>query len=191
MDSTPATPEALAGALAAAVGRLRRSLNRRVRAASGTPSPLPEAQVEILRLVRREPGLRVHDVAAQLQLAPNTVSTLVQLLSAEGMVERLRDPDDGRVTRLGLLPPAEERLRRWHDLRREILAHRLSELDAGDREAVGRAVPVLEKIAISLEGVLASGEGSAPAAQAAGAAAETSHGGLRAASVAAPGSSRG
>jgi len=155
-----------------------------VRAASGTPSPLPEAQVEILRLVRREPGIRVHDVAAQLQLAPNTVSTLVQLLSAEGMIERRRDPADGRVTRLGLLPPAEERLGRWHDLRREILAVRLAELDAGDREAVARAVPVLERIAISLEGVAAGGDGAA-------APPDGSRGEVQAAPGVAPGGSRG
>ena len=80
----------LAAGLSRAVGRFRRSLNRRVRAGAGTPS-LPEAQLEILRLVDRRPGLRVHDVATELRLASNTVSTLVRQLADSGLVERIPD----------------------------------------------------------------------------------------------------
>jgi DNA-binding MarR family transcriptional regulator len=143
---------ALAAGLAGAIGRLRRSLNRQVRAGTAIV-PLPEAQLEILRLIDRRPGLRVHDAAAELRLAPNTVSTLVHRLVDAGLVERQADSGDGRVAHLHLLPAAEQRLRRWRDHRQRVLADRLSDLSADDRLAVARAVPVLERLAAALEEV--------------------------------------
>jgi len=136
--------------LARVLGRLRRSLNREVRA--GTADlPLPEAQLEILRLVRHRPGLRIHDAAAELRLAPNTVSTLVHRLSGEGLLELEPDAADGRVTRLRLSAAADARMRQWRDRRAEILSSRLRDLDSADREAVSRVLPVLDAIAASLE----------------------------------------
>jgi DNA-binding MarR family transcriptional regulator len=148
--------DALAGRLARAAGRLRRRLNRQVRAGMDS-DPLPEAQVEILRLVNRRPGIRIHDVAAELGLAANTVSTLVHSLAAAGFVDRLSDAGDGRVARLRLRPMAEVRLQRWRDGRGEILAARLSELGTGDRWLLARAVPVLERIVNSLDEETAGG----------------------------------
>ncbi|MGD1053783.1 MAG: MarR family transcriptional regulator [Candidatus Dormibacteria bacterium] len=142
--------DALAGRLARAAGRLRRRLNRQVRAGLDQ-EPLPEAQLEILRLVDRRPGVRVHDVAAELGLASNTVSTLVHRLSGAGLVERLPDAGDGRVARLRLRPVAEDRLRRWRDRRGEVLGARLAGLSAADRQALIAALPVLERIVDALD----------------------------------------
>jgi DNA-binding MarR family transcriptional regulator len=152
MAEPAADLDALAGGLASAIGRLRRSLNRQVHAASDAP-PLPEAQLEIVRLVHRRPGLRIHDAAAELGLAPNTVSTLVRRLSDAGLLERLADPGDARATLLRLSPAGEWRLQRWRDRRGEILAGRLVDLDGADRLAIARALPVLERIALALEAV--------------------------------------
>lgn len=148
--------DALAGRLARAAGRLRRRLNRQVRAGMES-DPLPETQLEILRLVNRRPGIRIHDVAAELGLASNTVSTLVHSLTAAGFVDRLSDAGDGRVARLRLRPAAEDRLQRWRDGRGEILAARLSELGTGDRWLLARALPVLERIVESLDEETAGG----------------------------------
>jgi DNA-binding MarR family transcriptional regulator len=148
--------DALAGRLALAAGRLRRRLNRQVRAGMDS-DPLPEAQLEILRLVNRRPGIRIHDVAAELGLASNTVSTLVHSLTGAGFVDRIADAGDGRVARLRLRPVAEVRLQRWRDRRGEILAARLSELTTGDRLLLARALPVLERIVDSLDEETAGG----------------------------------
>ena len=147
LPSLPAVARRLAGAL----GRLRRALNRRVRAASQA-GPLPEAQLELLRLLERRPGLRVQDAAGELMLASNTVSTLVHRLGAAGMLERETDPRDGRVARLRLGPDGAERLRRWRDRRQEVLAEELRRLDSGEVDAVVRALPALERLAALLEG---------------------------------------
>jgi DNA-binding MarR family transcriptional regulator len=140
-----------AARLAGVLGRLRRSLKREVRAGSDAAS-LPEAQLELLRLVRHRPGLRIHDAATELRLAPNTVSTLVHRLTEEGLLDLQPDTADGRVTHLCLSAAAEARMRQWRDRRAEVLSAALRGLGAGDRDAVSRALPVLEAIAVSLEG---------------------------------------
>jgi DNA-binding MarR family transcriptional regulator len=149
MLATPA-PRPLATDLARALGRLRRSLNRAVRAATGTTA-LPEAQLELLRLVERHPGIRVREAAVELRLAPNTVSTLVRHLSDAGLLDRGADLEDRRVARLRLTSAAGERLRRWRDRRHEILAARLAALAENDRHSLAEALPVLDQVAQSLE----------------------------------------
>jgi DNA-binding MarR family transcriptional regulator len=140
----------LAAQLSRATGRLRRSLNRRVRTAIGSP-PIPEAQLEVLRVVEAAPGARVHDVARQLGLASNTVSTLVHRLIDTGLLEREADRQDGRVARLRLTTQAAARLRRWRDQRHEILALALDQLGEPDRRALVSALPVQERLADALE----------------------------------------
>ena len=184
MPPPPTGTDSLAADLARSVGRLRRSLNREVRAGTALPS-LPEAQLEILRLVDRRPGLRVQDAAAELRLAPNTVSTLVRRLVDAGLVRRAADPADGRVAHLRLSAAGEQRLRRWRDHRQEVLAARLAELDSADRLLLERTVPVLERVAIRLEagGPSDPGRPAAPppsrsgSASAGAAPAEVGHGG--------------
>jgi DNA-binding MarR family transcriptional regulator len=150
MASVVPSPPSLADELARAIGRLRRSLNRNVRAATGA-APLPEAQLELLRIVERRPGIRVHDAALALRLAPNTVSTLVHRLAEAGLIEREPDPHDGRVTHLLLSSAAAQRLRRWRDHRHEMLCAELAGLPALELRALSRATPVLEKLAASLD----------------------------------------
>jgi DNA-binding MarR family transcriptional regulator len=153
--STATTAPPLAATLSAAVGRLRRSLDRQVRALAGPP-PLPEAQRELLRLVERRPGVRVHEAAAELWLAPNTVSTLVHRLLDAGLLEREPDLDDGRVARLRLSPAGGELLRRRRDRRHEVLAAQLAALGEDDRLALTRALPALDRVAAALETSLPS-----------------------------------
>ena len=148
---------ALAARLAPAIGRLRRSLNRLTRAGTRRP-PIAEAQLEVLRLVERHPSIRVQEVAATLGVAPNTVSTLVHQLIGSALMTRQPDAADGRVARLRLTPGGQDRLRRWRDLRHEILASRLDRLSVEDREALDAAVPALVRLTEALD----AGPGTAP-----------------------------
>jgi DNA-binding MarR family transcriptional regulator len=77
----------LAAELLGTVGRFR----RKVRRSGGDPSigtGLPESLAELLRLIGRRPGISVREAATELGLAPNTASTLVSKLSAEGLLLR-------------------------------------------------------------------------------------------------------
>jgi DNA-binding MarR family transcriptional regulator len=139
----------LADSLFTAIGQLRR-LTRRL---GGGPFPagtLSGAQVELLRLVRRRPGLSVAEAAAELALAPNTVSTLVGQLVAAEVMTRVADPDDRRVGRLTLTPSAQERVERWRDRRASATAGAIAELDAADRAVLARAVPLIARLAAAL-----------------------------------------
>ena len=80
---------------------LRVAGDRRARAHGMT-----RAQWVILWQVQRQPGLSQKELAEIMEVEPITVARLVDRLAARGMVERRDDPDDRRIWRLHLLPPA-------------------------------------------------------------------------------------
>jgi len=143
---------ALAEQLYAAVGLLRRHARRIGGRPFGDQSTGPTtAQLELIRLVRRNPDLSVADAAAELGVAPNTVSTLVRQLADAGVLERVRDSADGRVVRLRLTPDTRRRVEAWLDRRTAVTARALAELGPDDREALRRALPVLATVAAALD----------------------------------------
>ncbi|MGC9974981.1 MAG: MarR family transcriptional regulator [Gaiellaceae bacterium] len=113
----------------------RRLLRRRVRSAMNEPA-LPTTQVELLRVVEAQPGIRVGDAARSLRLAPNTVSTLVRELKQAGLLESGADATDGRAVHLSLTGAAKERLGRWRDERSHLLARALAALAEADLKAL-------------------------------------------------------
>ena len=147
MTTTPAD----ADALVAVVGRLRRGIRRRVRQ-DWPHAPLPEAQLELLRLLDATPGLRVAAAASALGIAPNTVSTLAGRLVAAGLVERARDAGDARAARLALSAAAGERVAAWRGRRHALVSAALADLGPADRAAIGAALPALGRLADALAG---------------------------------------
>jgi DNA-binding MarR family transcriptional regulator len=132
------------------VGRVKRAIRHRMRLELGR-LPLSEAQIELIRLVRIEPGLRVQDAAAGLGLAPNTVSTLVKQLAAAGSLERRPDRADGRVTRLFLTRAARARWALRRDRREAVIRAALGRLSAEERAAIAGALPALNRLVLVLE----------------------------------------
>jgi DNA-binding MarR family transcriptional regulator len=147
---TRAHEDVLAAELAEAWGRVRRRLRRSARAVIGG-EPLTGAQLELLRLVEGQPGIGVADAAAALDVAANTVSTLVGGLVALDLLARERDPGDRRAARLTLTATARRRLRRWRDERGRLLAGALRALSAEDRAALEGSLPALERLLAALE----------------------------------------
>ena len=80
------------------VGRFRRQL-RRSTGRGFDATGLTQSQAEMLRLVGRQPGISVREAATELGLVPNTASTLVSRLAADGLLIRTVDSDDRRVGR--------------------------------------------------------------------------------------------
>lgn len=136
--------------LSTLIGRLHRGLRWRVRAAMPVPA-LPQSQVDVLRLLLEQPGLRVQQVAAALRLAPNTTSTLVQQLMRQGYVTRRVDTADRRGAILELTPAAYERLAAWRDTRTAVLGQALAALTPGEHECLAAALPSLIRLADLLE----------------------------------------
>ena len=132
------------------VGRFRRTVRR-----SGPRgfdlSGVTESQAELLRLVGRQPGISVSAAAAELGLAPNTASTLVSKLSADGLLVRTPDPEDRRVGRLALTEPAQRLADASRAARRAALAEVLDGLAADDTRALAAGLQVLSDITKKLQ----------------------------------------
>jgi DNA-binding MarR family transcriptional regulator len=145
-DRTQAAPAEAAAQLLSAVGAVRRATRRAARKA-WQAKPLPQAQSELLRRVAAGPGITVAEAADELLLAPNTVSTLIGRLAAQGLIDRDRSGPDGRSVRLNLTPAGHKHVTQWRDLRAELAGRALSRLGAGDKQALGAAVPAMLRLA--------------------------------------------
>ncbi len=127
------------------LGPLRRAVVRRTRALGELPD-LAEAQIELLRLLEREPGLGVGEVAARLRVAPSTVSNVLRSLAPEALVERTPSPSDMRAVRLYPSTNALKLLHRYDKVSRAILAEAIAQLNMADRKALQRATPALARL---------------------------------------------
>jgi DNA-binding MarR family transcriptional regulator len=125
------------------VGRFRRQLRRS--AGRGFDSTrLSESQSELLWLVGRQPGISVSAAAAELGLVPNTASTLVSKLVANGLLIRTAGETDRRVGKLRLAEPAQQIVDASRAARRALLSEALGELDDDQIEALTRGLEVLD-----------------------------------------------
>ena len=139
-----------AAELLAALGAVQRVARRTVRGAAAA-EPLPPARSELLRLTARRPGISVAEAAQELGLAPNSVSTMVSKLAADGLLSRGRVAADGRSVRLSVTDKGTARIRQWRDIRVELAGRALERLSAADRRAIGAAVPALARLAEQME----------------------------------------
>jgi DNA-binding MarR family transcriptional regulator len=149
MGASVVKEQALGAELATVVARLRRVLRRTVRRTA--VDPLPPAASEVLISVAERPGVGVNEVADELRLAPNTVSTLVRQLVDRDLVVRSTDPVDRRAARLDITPAARARIEAHQDRRAETMERALAHLAPADREVLARAVPLLHRLTDALE----------------------------------------
>jgi len=136
--------------LLAAVAAVRRS-GRRLAGRPAELSPLTGAQLELVKLLRRRPDVSVAEAADELNLAANTVSTLVGQLVEAGLVRRRVDRADRRVARLDLTADMRRKVDAWRDTRVVALGEALERLTARERRHLDDALPVLEQLADELE----------------------------------------
>lgn len=129
-----------------------RAVRRGTRAVGGPPlrEGLTGAQAELLRLLRREPGISVGEAARRLSLAGNTVSTLVRQLVDLGHVVREPDPADARTARLRLTESTDAALSVWRDRRHAAVASALAGMEPELRARVDGTVDLLTALAAAL-----------------------------------------
>ncbi|MEU4237326.1 MarR family winged helix-turn-helix transcriptional regulator [Actinoplanes sp. NPDC026619] len=145
-----ATTRTDAEALAIVLHDLAWLLPRTIGAEAARAEPLPPTALEVMRLLTRRPGRSVNEVAAEIGVAANNVSTAVSQLEARGLLARRRDEADGRVIRLHPTATAHEaRLRRersWAERMAAALAH----LPGDDADRLVSALPALRHLADGL-----------------------------------------
>lgn len=121
------------------------------------PLPLiPYAQVEVLRVIQDQPGVSVGGVASALQLAPNTVSTLVKALVTAGHLDQQSVAGKGRTTRLFLTRQAVTTIEIWDQKRAALIGDVLSSMDPDDVRTIAAALPALTQFRDELERRIAS-----------------------------------
>jgi DNA-binding MarR family transcriptional regulator len=132
------------------VGRFRRQLRRS--AGRGLDSGrLTESQSELLWLVGRRPGISVRLAAAELGLVPNTASTLVSKLVANGWLIRTVDERDRRACQLRLAEPTQQIVDASRAARRALVSEVLGELDNDQIESLTKGLEVLDMMTRRLQ----------------------------------------
>lgn len=132
--------------LAEAIARLRRALRRGARVAD-PGNTLAVAQLELLAALAEHPGARPGQLARLLNMRPNTATTIVNALSARGMVCRVTAEDDRRAVELTVTESGQQAVLAWQATNAAVLNLALSTLPARQRRALAAAVPALHALA--------------------------------------------
>src|SRR5580658_3873613 len=131
----------LAPRLRSAVTRL----NRRLRAnALGSVSP---AQGSALAMIERLGAPALNELAAAEQVRPPTMTRIVDALESEGLAERTVDDTDRRCQRVTLTAAGRRELATIRRRKTAFLEERLAQLTGAERDAVARALVILERLA--------------------------------------------
>ena len=136
--STTEIKEELAPRLRWAITRMA----RRLRQEAGTS--LGPSQVAALATVERHGPLSPSELADREGIKRPTVTRIVGHLEAAGLVERVKDPEDGRASILSATPEARTLLKNLRARKTAYLAKRLAVMDAEDRRTLERAAALLE-----------------------------------------------
>src|SRR6478735_5773964 len=125
----PVEPEGAFGFLLHDVARLlRRNFNRRVQALG-----LTQAQCRVILHLSRNEGIQQVALAEILEVQPITLARLLDKLQAAGLIERRRDPSDGRAFCLSLTASAHPLLEQIWTLAAETRAIAIAGLGENER----------------------------------------------------------
>ena len=136
--------------LAEAIARLRRALRRGARVAD-PGNTLAVAQLELLTALAELPAARPGQLARRLNMRPNTVTTIVNALAAQGMLQRVTAEDDRRAVELTVTEAGQQAVLAWQATNAAVLNLALSALPAQQRRALAAAVPALQALAREID----------------------------------------
>jgi DNA-binding MarR family transcriptional regulator len=138
MQTISETEEQLAPRLRWAITRMA----RRLRQEAGVD--LGPSQVASLATIERHGPLSPSELADRERIKRPTVTRIVGHLEAAGLVERVKDPEDGRGSILSATPEARTMLKSLRARKTAYLARRLGNMNAEDRRTLERAAALLE-----------------------------------------------
>jgi DNA-binding MarR family transcriptional regulator len=133
--------------LRAVLGRLSRRLRPTLAGSGLTPS-----EISVLFTIVRFGPLRLSELAEIERLNPTMLSRIAAQLSDAGLIRRSADPGDRRAALVQASAAGQRMRERIHRERTRALDAHVQELDDSQREALWRALPVLEELAERLPG---------------------------------------
>jgi DNA-binding MarR family transcriptional regulator len=130
--------EELAPRLRLAITRMA----RRLRQEAGVD--LGPSGMAALATIERHGPLSPSEVAQRERIKRPTVTRIVRRLASAGLIDRVRDPEDGRSSILTVTAEGRALLRRLRERKTAYLARRLRDVDSEDRATLERAAELLE-----------------------------------------------
>ena len=137
-------------ALAEVVAQLRRAMRRAARSVEPT-NTLAVAQLELLACLAENPGARPSQLAKLLRLAPNSITTIVNGLSARGYVTRNGCNGDRRTVALQLTATGRKEVRSWQETSERLLRGAWAGLHPAWQQLLAASVPALQELVIAID----------------------------------------
>lgn len=129
------------------VGRLRLSVTRLARLLRQQDGPgLTATTSATLATIARQGPLSLGELAGLEQVAPPTITKVVDKLEAAGLVERRTDPTDGRVRTVRLTVAGRRQLDANRRRRSAWLRDRVAALTPDEQQRLFGAVEALERL---------------------------------------------
>jgi DNA-binding MarR family transcriptional regulator len=97
-------------------------------------------QFHLLKLVRDSDGITVTELSHTMMISPPTTSRMIDGLSSKGLLEKVKDEEDHRVTRLRLSAKSKSLLKALTDLQDRILLDVFKEEDGAELERTVRHI---------------------------------------------------
>lgn len=102
--------------------------------------------LSVVHTLSRRGPMRLTALTATEQLTQPAITSLVQRLEEDGLVERRPDPTDGRAVLVSLTAAGADVVRSRHANRVDRLAALIAGLDADEQATVAAAMPALARI---------------------------------------------
>jgi DNA-binding MarR family transcriptional regulator len=142
-DSTSAggaSDAEIAATMRLAIARIYRQLRQ------DNTEGLTLTQLSALVRVEENEPVRPGQLATIEGISPSTLTRLIASLEDGGLIERLTDPSDGRVSHLQMTDDGRAALEQIRSRRTALLQSRLAKLTVEDRDRLLAALPALEQL---------------------------------------------
>lgn len=124
-----------------AVGRLSRRIRK-----EKAEHEMSDTQFAVLALLHREGPRTLGELADYEQVRPPSMTRTVGCLVDDGLVERLPDAHDGRITRIRITTAGDDLVLEVRRSRDAWLDKKLRELPADDRRLLADAATILRRL---------------------------------------------
>jgi DNA-binding MarR family transcriptional regulator len=123
-----------------------RTARRLRQEAAAETTGLTPTSVAALATIERHGPLTPSEIAEIERVKRPTITRTLVCLEREGLIDRARDPEDGRSSLIGINGAGRERLRRLRGRKNAYLARRMRDLSAEEVETLERATEILERM---------------------------------------------
>jgi|SRR5690242_13066389 len=123
-----------------------RTARRLRQEAAAETSGLTPTSVAALATIERHGPMTPSEIAQIERVKRPTITRTLGCLEREGLIDRTRDPADGRSALVSVNAAGRERLRRLRGRKNAYLAKRMRELSADEVEMLERAAEILERM---------------------------------------------